>query len=201
MRPTRQETSISRKKLLLIASLIVVSTVLFVIGVAMERSQEMAEGPGAHQEEVSGTPESGQARESQEARERAEAREGEGGHQEPGSQEEDSETIEEHGEEAILGINPESTGIVVAVVVGWLVLAVGLLLFGTRFPIVLILVAVVAVAATILDVREVLGQVGRNNGGVAALAAVVTLLHAAIGILSLFIWREHRTDQRLARGG
>jgi len=72
---------VSRKKLLLIAGLIVMSTVLYVNGVAAERSQETAEGPGAHQE-VSGTPESGKARE------------GKGVHEEPGSQEH-SETGEQ----------------------------------------------------------------------------------------------------------
>ena len=81
-------------------------------------------------------------------------------------------------------------------VVGWLALAAGLLLFGPR---VLILIALAAVAATIFDTLEVFGQLGRNNGGVAALAAVVALLHAAIAFLSILVLRERRTYQRLIR--
>jgi hypothetical protein len=198
---------VSRKKLLLISSLIVVSTALFVIGVAVERSQgEAAEGTGTHQE-VPGTPETGKVEESGEAKGGAENKgevghqdkgevKGEVGHQEVPSSQADSEAGGQHGE-TILGINPEATGVVAAIVVGWLVLTAGLLFFGPR---VLILVALAAVAAAAFDALEVVGQLGRNNSGVAALAAVVALLHAAIGILSLLIWREHRTDQRLARG-
>lgn len=190
MQPTRREAPVLRKKLLLIVGLIAVSTALYVIGVAVERSQEATEGAGAHQE-VSGTPDDGEARESREAKE------SEGVHQEPGSQE-DSEAGEQQSE-TILGINPEATWVVATVVVGWLVLAVALLLFGPR---VLILIALVAATATVFDTLEVLGQLGRDNGGVAALAAVVALVHAAIALLSIFALRAHRgTYNRPTHGG
>ena len=172
------------------------STALYVIGVAVERSQESTEGAGAHQE-VLGTPDAGGSRESREAKESAEAREGEGVHQEPGSHA-DSETGEKQSE-TIFGINSEATWVVATVVVGWLVLAVSLLLFGPR---VLILIALVAIAATVFDALEVLGQLGRNHGGVAVLAAVVALIHASIALLSILVLRGHRrTYRHLAHGG
>jgi len=50
MRPIGQEAPVLRRSLLLIVGLIAVSTVLFVIGVTVERRGEATEGAGAHQE-------------------------------------------------------------------------------------------------------------------------------------------------------
>ncbi|MCA1731346.1 MAG: hypothetical protein LC751_18695 [Actinobacteria bacterium] len=188
-----------RKKLLLIVSLIAVSTVLFVIGVVVERQSEPTEAPGTHQEasgakEGSGeVRESGEAKEGAEAREAKETKEGEIVRQEPGSQE--ASGADERQVETILGINLEATWAVVTVIIAWLVLAVGLLLFGSRFPIVLILVTVTAAAATAFDTLEVLRQLSNANGIVATIAIAVALCHAAIAVLAVVIWHQHSTHR------
>ena len=73
MQPITQDAVAGvRRSLLLIVALMAVSTVVFVVGVAIERRGEAAEGAGAHQE-LSGEPEAGEA---------AESSEGEGVHEE-----------------------------------------------------------------------------------------------------------------------
>jgi hypothetical protein len=54
-------------------------------------------------------------------------------HSEAGAQ--DPGVAGEQGGETILGINPAATPVVVAVVIGWVVLAAALLLLGPRAPI------------------------------------------------------------------
>jgi hypothetical protein len=73
------------------------------------------------------------------------------------------------------------------------VLAAGLLLFGS--PPVLILVALAAAAATVLDVVEVMRQLALANGTVEILAIVVALSHAAIAVLSVLVLRGYRESQ------
>ncbi len=171
MRLTRQEAPALRQKLRLIVDLIAVSTVLYVVGVLAERQSEAAEGSGADQQESSDTPESGEAGEAAEA------------HRETGPQE-----VGETGkEEIILGINPEAPWAVAAVVIGWLVLAVGLLRFRSR--VMVLVVALAAAASTAFDALEVFKQARRANSTVAILAALVALGHAAIVVLSVLVLR------------
>jgi hypothetical protein len=79
---------------------------------------------------------------------------------------------------------------VIAVVIGWTVLAAALLLFG---PGALILIALAV--ATVLDVTEVLRQVALANGTVAILAALVALSHAAIAVLPVLALRRYGSSQ------
>jgi hypothetical protein len=179
MRPMHQD-AVVRRSLMLIVGLIAASTVLFVVGVTIERRGEAAESTAAHQE-LSG--------EGEEAAHQEEA----GSHEEVGG-------ASEHREESILGINPDATWVVTTVVLGWVVLAAGLLLFGS--PPVLILVALAAAAATVLDVMEVMRQLALANGTVAVLAILVALSHAAIAVLSVVVLREYgRAQQQGSRVG
>jgi hypothetical protein len=178
MRPMHQDAAVLRRSLLLIVGLIAVSTVLFVVGVTVERQGEATEGAAAHQE-VSGEPASGSHEEAG----------GEGAHhEEAGSHQEAGGTVEHRGE-SFLGINPDATWVVITVVIGWRVLAAALLLISG--PPVLILVALAAAVATVLDVMEVLRQLALANGTVAILAALVALSHAAIAILSALLLRRY----------
>jgi hypothetical protein len=186
MRPMHQDAGL-RRSLLLIVGLIAVSTVLFVVGVAVERRGEAAEGTGTHQE-LSGEPEAGEAGEA------AESGEEEGAHQDVAGSHEQAGGAGAHQEESIFGINPDATWVVAAVVIGWTVLVAALLLFG---PGALILVVLAASAATVLDVMEVLRRVAFANGTVAVLAALVALSHAAIAVLSVLVLRRY--GQRQAR--
>jgi hypothetical protein len=183
MQPTNQNSLVGRGSLLLIVGLIAVYTILFVVGVAIERRSEAAEGAAAHQE-VSGEPGAAQG--------------GESGEQEAGSHEEAGSHKEAgasgHRGESILGINPDATWVVIAVVLGWTVLGAGLLLISG--PPVLILVALAAAAATVFDVMEMLRQLALANTAVAILAALVTLSHATITVLAGLVLRRHGTSWR-----
>jgi hypothetical protein len=169
--------------LLLIVGLIAVSTVLFVVGVAVERRGEAAEGAGTHQE-LSGEPEAGEA---------AEGGEEDGAHQEEAGSHEEAGGAGEHREESVFGINPDATWVMTAVVLGWTVLAAGVLLLGPR---VLILVALAAAVATVLDLMEVTRQLALANTTVATLAILVALSHAAIAVLSVVVLRWYGRFQR-----
>lgn len=79
------------------------------------------------------------------------------------------------------------------VVLGWTVLAVGVLLFGPR---VLILVALAAAVATVLDLMEVTRQLALANTTVATLAILVALSHAAIAMLSVLVLRQYEGSLR-----
>jgi hypothetical protein len=134
-----------------------------------------------------GRPEAGEAGEA------AESGEGEGAYHEEAGSHEDVGGAGEHQEESILGINPDATWVVATVVIGWVVLATALLLFGSR---VLILVALAAAAATVLDVMEVLRQLALANGAVAILATLMALSHAAIVVLAVVVLRWYGRSQR-----
>ena len=167
----------------MIVALMAVSTVVFVVGVAIERRGEAAEGAGAHQE-LSGEPEAGEA---------AEGGEGEGVHQEEVGSHEEAGGAGEHREESVFGINPDATWVMTAVVLGWTVLALGVLLLGPR---VLILVALAAAVATVLDLMEVTRQLALTNTTVATLAILVALSHAAIAMLSVLVLRRYEGSLR-----
>jgi|SRR5215218_2709532 len=181
MQPENQGNAGLRRSLLLIVALIAVSTVLFVVGVAVERRGEAAENTAAHQEL------SGEGGEAAEGGEEEEAH-----HEEAGSHEEAGEAGE-HREESFLGINPDATWVVTAVVIGWVALAAGLLLLGPRA---LILVALAAAASTVLDVLEVLRQLALANSAVAILATLVAFSHAAIAVLAILVLRRYGGSRR-----
>lgn len=177
-------------KLWLMASLMIVSTALFIIGVMIERNEgEGREVSAAHSETQDESP----------AEKKGEAQAEENGE---AQSEEISEAREEAGEassaeadelrsETLFGIELESPWLVGAVAVGSLALAAALLRFGQP---VLIVVIPVAVVMTILDMMEVFRQMGEANMRIATLAVVVGLTHAAIAILAILALREWRTS-------
>jgi hypothetical protein len=151
----------SRLRWILVA-LLVASTALFAVGVIAERSDadEHAQAASVRTEEPS------------------ESVEPEGAHadrDEPGQAETD---------EAVLGVDLESTPLVVLAVIVSLGLAV---LTGTRFGQltgVLSAIALVALVWAVLDIREVLHQADESRTGIALVAAAVAILHVAAAVVA-----------------
>ena len=152
-----------------LVALLAVSTVLFAVGVAAERSDADTHAPEAAQTA---------AGEAAETREEAGEAEFDEGHAEPASGETRSE------DERVLGIDLESTPLVVLAVLAGLGLAA---LTATRFGRLrgfLLAVALVALAGAALDVREVLLQLDESRTGVALVAMMVAVLHLAAAAVS-----------------
>jgi hypothetical protein len=146
---------------LLLAALMTAATALFVIGVSVERAQpDQHAGERAEQPRETGESHAETGGEAEEAR---------------GS----TVTRDSHEEEpCILGIDPESTPLVVLATVGSLLLVAAVL----RWPhaaALLALVALAMLAFAALDVREVIHQLDEDHAGVAILAAGVAILHLA----------------------
>jgi hypothetical protein len=89
----------------------------------------------------------------------------------------------------VFGIDVESPGVIAAVVLGTLLLIAALFVFGYR---VLPLVFIVALVATVLDVREVVYQLGQAHYAVAFLAVGVALSRLATVLMSGRAWRAGR---------
>jgi hypothetical protein len=101
----------------------------------------------------------------------------EGGHEEGG----DEATAEPTGGETVLGLNLESTPLVVAAVVGSLLLA-GAVWARPRSRPLLAFAALAMLAFPVLDVAEVLHQLDESREGVGGIATFVAALHlAAVG--------------------
>ena len=95
--------------------------------------------------------------------------------------------------EKLFGIETESTGLVIAVVLLSLILSAGLLVI--RSPLILIAAVVVVLGATAFDVRELAHQIDESRNGVAVLAALTGVLHvavAAVAAVVLFVERPKR---------
>ena len=176
------------RQLRLLATLLVVSAVLFVIGISAER---MAEAGEAHTEnepvvttEATETPAEGN--------EGNEEGEGEETHAEGEASEgvEGTGTPSEEGSEAILGLNLENPWIMVAFAAASLALAIAVLRLGQPA---LLAAVLVAGAATLLGLREIVIQIQRANWLIAGLAGLVALAHAAATLVAVLAWRTLKT--------
>ena len=134
----------------LLAGLLSAATLLFAVGVTLERST--GEKPGTPAATV-------------------EASEGE-------HAEEEAEVTHTEGER-LLGVDAESTPLVVLAVLAGLALSVAAASELRRRAWFLATVGIVALAWAVLDVRELFHQLDESNGGIAAVAAVVAVLHFA----------------------
>lgn len=179
---------------LVIAGLIVISTLLFVVGVTIERSREVNGVQVTHQEasqeSVTATPQqSGEASEGQghvEGSTETTAPNAEASEASPNQESTDVHT------ERVLGIDIENPWVIAAFAIGWLALIVGLFVFGRAG---LLAVMLAAIAALVFDIGEVALQFGRSDALVGAIAVVVAAAHAAIAVLSL--WALARGYQRV----
>jgi hypothetical protein len=169
---------------------ILVSAGLFAIGSAIERNQQ-DEHPGeARASESVPAPESGEKAHS----ETGESSESVGGE----SSETGGETHSESSEE-IFGIDPESTGLVIAAIVAAVLLA--LAVWVAPLPPVLLAVIAFGVVFAAFDVREVVHQVDESREGLVIVAAILALLHALVAVLGLVVWRSPTARSPAAASG
>ncbi len=161
---------------LITASLIIASAAAFASGVTIERHTASSESqPTQHQPAEAGEH---------------------GGESpagsEPGDSGESTAThTAEQNPENLLGINPEATGLVVVAVALSLLMAALILTVGS--PLLAAGVALVMLAFTALDVREVTHQLHESHSGLAALAAAIALLHLLAGAAALLTTRDARS--------
>ena len=157
-----------------LAVLLVVSAGLFAVGAAIERSKG---GESGHKEAQTAEPSASESG--------GETHSEAGG--ETSSEVGNGETHSESSEK-IFGINPESTGLVIAAILAAVLLAV-----ATWFsPVLLVLLAVIAfgVLFAVFDVREVVHQVNESRAGLVVIASVLALIHLAVAALAAVVWRS-----------
>lgn len=146
----------------LLASLIVIAAVAFAIGVSLEDG-EGQEGSAEEAAQV----EVGEG-------------DGEGAEVAGGVGETRAESSES---EELLGIDLESTPLVVLAVVSSLALAAAVWLRPDLSALVLV-VGVAMLGFAVLDVREVFGQLDESNSGLALLAGLIAATHGAAAAIA-----------------
>lgn len=158
--------------LLLIVGLIIVSTALFVTGLAIEHTGSAGSAAVSSHHDAGKT-----ANVHQDA---------DGGH-DASSVPQGSQKVQEGGgshNEIVFGIDIENPWFVAAFVLSWLVLVVALIRFRRTA---LLAVIIVAIAAMILDVGEVVRKVGVSNSIVATFAVLVAVAHMLIAVLAVLM--------------
>jgi len=154
------------------AALLVAATILFVVGTSIERSQAST---GKGQETTTVERPAGEAGEHSEAQ----ATQGEANHIAEGTEEHSS--AGESGDE-LLGINPESAGLIAVVAVLSLLLAALLVVRPGKG--LLVAVVVVGLVFAALDAREVLHQANESNTGLLVMALMTGLLHLGVAVVA-----------------
>jgi uncharacterized membrane protein len=160
----------ARKVLVLIISLIVIGTTLFVSGVIIEHS---GSGTSAAASTAQGQPSTG-------------SQDTDGGHESPGSTQRSSAIQAKAGlpMETVFGLDLENPWFVTAFALIWLVFIAALVRFGR---IILPAVLLVAILATVLDAGEVVRQIGEAKSLLATTAVLVTVAHVALALLALLV--------------
>ena len=188
MRANSNAHTLSRATTLLLAGLMVLSTVLFLVGVSLERNTAANRDTHASAPQVAPTavsaaeaPEGSEEREAQERQQAAAA----------ASQEsaEGTEAHEQAEQNGAFGLDLESPAVLVGVVVSTLLLIAGLFVIGAR---VLPLVVLVALVATVFDVREIVFQLGQAHFAIAALAVGIVISRLATALIAWRGWRDGR---------
>jgi hypothetical protein len=160
-----------------LVGLLVASTALFAVGVIAERSSTdtHTEPAAAHAAETGGETGEPAAAHSEGGASEATAS-GDAGH---------VESATEHAEsERLLGVDVESTPLVVlAVLAGLALAAVAASRIGLRRGF-LLAVVVIGLAGAALDIREVVHQRDESRTGVAVVAMAVAALHLTVAAIS-----------------
>ncbi len=159
----------------LMAALLVISAVLFVIGIALERASPVGdihtEAPPVATKVTSTSVENGN----------------ESGEVHP--QATSNTPSSEAQAETTLGFNLENPWLVGAFALASLALAAALLRFG--WP-ALLLALLFGAGTAVLDLQEVLTQLGRSNTLVAGVAVLVAVAHVAVAVLAVVAWASLR---------
>lgn len=144
--------------------LLIVGAGLFAIGTAIEKSR--------HHDEPVVSSEVGESHDEEgESVEQREAEEADGHSESSGSE-----------EGKILGVDRESTGLVVAAVLASLALAA--LLWQRPTRVVWVVVALVSLIFAVFDIAEVAHQLDESATGLAVLASLVAATHVVIVVLA-----------------
>ena len=181
MTESSRTPGLSRATTFLLAAQMVLSTGLFVAGVALERSTSdtgaarIPASPIATQ-----APEGSEAREAQERQEATTTLPVEG---------EGSAAHEAAEQNHVLGIDVESPWVVASFVLATLLFIAALFMFGAR---VLRLVVAFALIATVFDVREVGHQLGQAHYLITVLAIGVVISRIATAFIA---WRASSTEE------
>lgn len=112
----------------------------------------------------------------------------EGGHDEPAHVEAGEESQAEEGEE-VLGVEPESTPMIVLVAVVSLALALAAWL-RPESELLLAVVGAAMLAFAVFDIAEVAHKIEESEGGIAAVAALVAVLHLAASWVAFSMRRQ-----------
>jgi hypothetical protein len=164
---------------LITAALLIASAAAFAAGATIEHRTASSESPPVRHEQ---RPEAGTAGENPASAKGAASSERSAAH------------AAENSSETLLGINPEATGLVVTAVAVSVLLAA--LILTVSSPLLAAVVALVMLAFTALDIREVIHQLNESHPGLAALAATIALLHLAAGAVALLTTRGTRSQPR-----
>ncbi len=159
---------IPRIFLVLMVGLIMLSTGFFVIGVLIEHS---GSGTSTTISQTAGQP----SRTTQDP---------DGGHESTSSSTASPQVQSEPKQETVFGLDLENPWFVAAFVLGWLILAGALIRFGRIMLPVVLLVAIIEI---VLDVGEVMRQIGEAKSLVAAFAVLVAVAHLALAVLVLLV--------------
>lgn len=177
------------------AAMLAISALLFATAVVMEGSGHRDPASMVAHDQA---PEAQEQGGHDEAAESSNAKQGGGSAEtgETGGHIEGDETAS-HAEQMILGINLETPWVVWGFVGVSIMLAAAVLSLGKAT---LLLAILLAGAAAILDGREVFLQLARANAGVASLAALTALAHAAVVILAVLAWQAASTTPARQQG-
>ena len=152
-----------------VAVLFALASATFAIGVVIERNDSTHRDEAA----VGASPATNTAAEGSAEREAAER------HATAPAASETTETSSEN----LFGVNTESAPLVIAAVVASLLLAAAAVF--VRVPVVLVVVALVALGAAAFDAREIAHQLDESRNTVALFAALTLGLHLAAALAAL----------------
>jgi hypothetical protein len=156
-----------------LAGLLVLSAALFFVGIYLERAATTDSGPAVEHPGPSPHVEGDEG----------EAGEG-GGAAQPTQPAENGETPEQHAAEVQpLGIDLESSFLVGGAIIVSLVLAVAVV--RSVNPIIPIGIIAFSILFAVLDVLELVYQIGESRMGLALFAAVLAAIHVAAALIAL----------------
>ncbi len=179
-------TSLSLRALLI--TLLTASAALFAVGVAIERSQPTHSAAREATETHATTAAPATETHAAGGETSGEATAGEASSTEaPASQ----SAVTEVTSERVFGINPESIGLVIAAVLVSLLLALAVWRLPTARRL-LLLVALIALAFGIFDIREAIHQVSESRTNLSVVAAIVAALHLAATAVAFALARRAR---------
>jgi hypothetical protein len=186
---------------LALIGLLLVSTATFLAGVLAERAANDTDDESAAVVR-SGEPTSDRDAEQDHATHNEATEAGEAGHtgdNEEAGEEQHANTSphsEGHEEATLLGIDPESTPlIVIAVLAGLALAALAATRVGTNRAFLLLVVAATVLWAA-LDIRELIHQIDESRAGIAVIAATVAVLHLATAAIATLLARTRGAASR-----